>query len=47
MGKFALPDALKADVPQTLWGKILAATPVVMTVVATALAGLPAWRRAR
>jgi hypothetical protein len=40
MGKFAIPDALKADVPQTLWGKILAATPVVMTVVATALAGL-------
>ena len=38
--KFAIPDALKADVPQTLWGRILAATPVVMTVVATALAGL-------
>ena len=40
MAKFALPDALKADVPQTLWGRILAATPVVMTVLATALAGL-------
>ncbi|HTF99571.1 MAG TPA: DUF4337 family protein [Nitrospirota bacterium] len=40
MSKFALPDALKAEVPQTLWGKILVATPVVMTVLATALAGL-------
>ena len=38
--KFAIPDALKADVPQTMWGRVLAATPVVMTVVATALAGL-------
>lgn len=38
--KFAIPDALKAAVPQTLFGRILAATPVVMTVVATALAGL-------
>jgi Domain of unknown function (DUF4337) len=36
-------DALKrlqADVPQTSWGKVLNATPVVMTVVATLLAGL-------
>ena len=40
MSKLEIPDVLKADVPQTLWGKILAATPVVMTVVATALAGL-------
>ena len=40
MGEISIPDALKADVPQTLWGKVLAATPVVMTVVATALAGL-------
>jgi len=38
--KFKLPDALKADVPATLWGRVLTATPVVMTVVATALAGL-------
>jgi len=30
----------KADVPQTTWGRILAATPIVMTIVATALAGL-------
>ena len=40
MAKFALPDALKAGVPQTIWGRVLAATPVVMTVLATALAGL-------
>jgi hypothetical protein len=40
MAKLQLPDALKADVPQTKWGKILTATPVIMTVVATALAGL-------
>ncbi len=35
-----IPDELKADVPQTRWGKILVATPVVMTVIATLLAGL-------
>jgi hypothetical protein len=35
-----IPDELKADVPQTIWGKVLSATPVVMTVVATMLAGL-------
>jgi hypothetical protein len=35
-----IPDALKADIPQTPWGKLLAATPVVMTVLATMLAGL-------
>ncbi len=40
MAKFTLPDALKSDVPQTVWGRVLAATPVVMTVLATALAGL-------
>src|SRR5512135_846540 len=38
--KINIPDALKADVPPTIWGKILLATPVVMTVVATLLAGL-------
>jgi uncharacterized protein YqgV (UPF0045/DUF77 family) len=38
--KTKIPDELKADVPLTLWGKILTATPVVMTVVATMLAGL-------
>jgi hypothetical protein len=35
-----IPDALKADLPQTRWGKVLGATPVVMTVIATLLAGL-------
>lgn len=38
--KVEIPDSLKADMPQTLWGKILSATPVVMAVVATMLAGL-------
>jgi len=38
--KTQIPDALKADVPQTQWGKLLLATPVVMTVIATLLAGL-------
>ena len=38
--KVNIPDQLKADVPQTKWGKILSATPVVMAVVATLLAGL-------
>jgi hypothetical protein len=35
-----IPDQLKADVPATRWGKLLSATPVVMAVVATMLAGL-------
>ena len=35
-----IPSALKTDVPQSQWGKILLATPVVMSVVATLLAGL-------
>jgi hypothetical protein len=38
--KADVPDALKADLPQTIWGKILSATPVVLAVVATMLAGL-------
>jgi len=38
--KITLPEALKADLPTSLWGKILSATPVVMTVIATMLAGL-------
>ena len=38
--KIQIPEALKADLPQTAWGKLLAATPIIMTVVATALAGL-------
>jgi hypothetical protein len=38
--KVAIPENLKADVPLTTWGKVLSATPVVMAVVATMLAGL-------
>jgi hypothetical protein len=35
-----IPDELKSNVPQSPWGKVLAATPVIMTVIATLLAGL-------
>jgi hypothetical protein len=38
--KVEIPEQLKADVPPSVWGKMLAATPVVMAVVATMLAGL-------
>ncbi len=38
--KVQIPEQLKADVPPTTFGKMLAATPVVMAVVATLLAGL-------
>ena len=38
--KTEIPEALKADLPPNLFGKILGATPVVMTVIATMLAGL-------
>jgi len=38
--KLRIPDALKAGIPPTMWGRVLAATPVVMTVVATLLAAL-------
>jgi len=38
--KVQIPEQLKSDVPSTTFGKILAATPVVMAVVATMLAGL-------
>src|SRR5664279_2729646 len=38
--KVQIPDQLKADMPHTQWGKMLSATPVVMAVVATLLAGL-------
>jgi hypothetical protein len=38
--KVQIPDELKKDAPQTQWGKLFVATPVVMTVVATLLAGL-------
>jgi hypothetical protein len=39
-GKIQIPDELKKELPQSQWGKILGATPIVMTVVATMLAGL-------
>lgn len=38
--KAKIPEQLTADIPQTKWGKILSITPVVMTVIATLLAGL-------
>lgn len=38
--KVQIPEQLKAEVPQSAWGKVLTATPVVMTVLATMLAGL-------
>ncbi len=38
--KTTIPDALKADLPATKLGKLFAATPVIMTVIATMLAGL-------
>jgi hypothetical protein len=39
-GKIQIPEELKQDLPHSLWGKILGATPIVMTVIATMLAGL-------
>lgn len=39
-GKIQIPDELKQELPHTIWGKILASTPIVMTVIATMLAGL-------
>ncbi len=38
--KTKIPDELAREVSQNKWGKILLATPVVMTVIATLLAGL-------
>jgi hypothetical protein len=38
--KTTIPEELKKEIPQTAWGKILTATPVIMTVIATLLAGL-------
>jgi len=38
--KVEIPEAVKVDVPPNRWGKVLVSTPVVMAVVATALAGL-------
>jgi hypothetical protein len=39
-GKIEIPDQIKQDLPQNKWGKILGMTPIVMTVIATMLAGL-------
>lgn len=39
-GKIQIPEELKQDLPHTTWGKILSSTPIVMTVIATMLAGL-------
>ena len=38
--KIEIPNELKQDLPQNKWGKTLGATPIVMTVIATMLAGL-------
>jgi hypothetical protein len=38
--KTTIPDELKNELPPSKWGKLLAATPIVMTVIATMLAGL-------
>src|SRR5437588_12343820 len=38
--KITIPEELKTDLPPSRFGKILSATPVVMAVVATMLAGL-------
>jgi hypothetical protein len=35
-----IPESVKADLPPNQWGKLLGLTPVVMTVIATLLAGL-------
>lgn len=39
-GKIEIPETLKAELPQNKFGKILGATPIIMTVIATMLAGL-------
>src|ERR1700722_12785898 len=39
-GKVEIPEQLKSELPQNKWGKILGLTPIVMTVIATMLAGL-------
>jgi hypothetical protein len=38
--KTDVPEVIKSELPHTKWGKILGTTPVVLTVVATLLAGL-------
>jgi hypothetical protein len=39
-GKIEIPEQIKSELPQNKWGKILGMTPIVMTVIATMLAGL-------
>ena len=39
-GKIQIPEELKNELPQNKWGKILGVTPIIMTVIATMLAGL-------
>jgi hypothetical protein len=39
-GKIEIPEQIKSELPPNKWGKILAMTPIVMTVIATMLAGL-------
>src|ERR1039457_7481477 len=39
-GKVEIPEQIKSELPQNKWGKILGVTPIVMTVIATMLAGL-------
>jgi hypothetical protein len=38
--KTKIPDNLKAELPPTTWGKVLGMTPIIMTVIATLLAGI-------
>jgi len=38
--KAAIPENLKAELPQTTWGKVLGTTPIILTVIATLLAGI-------
>jgi len=38
--KIVIPEQLKQELPQNKWGKTLGVTPIVMTVIATMLAGL-------
>lgn len=39
-GKIEIPEHLKSELPPNKWGKVLGITPIVMTVIATMLAGL-------
>ena len=38
--KTTIPENLKAELPQNTWGKTLGMTPIIMTVIATLLAGI-------